>query len=173
MKSEILNSTIQDIDEIFRLYNIATEYQKKKFSDNLWPKFERSLVEAEINERRQWKLVIDDTIACVWATAFSDPQIWEEKDKDPSVYIHRIATNPEFRGRNFVSEIVKWANTYAQQHNKSYIRLDTCGNNKKLINHYKKSGFDFLGISKIKSSEGLPSHYNNADVCYFQIELNS
>ena len=52
----IINSTIKDIDEIFRLYKIATEYQRAKKTVVVWPEFERQLVETEIAENRQWKL---------------------------------------------------------------------------------------------------------------------
>ena len=167
----ITYSTIEDIDEIFRLYGIATNYQKDKFPGNVWPQFDQSLIETEIQEQRQFKLVINDTIACVWAITFNDPQIWEEKDADPAIYIHRIATNPEFRGQQFVTKIVAWAKKYARKQQKQFVRLDTCGNNAGLITHYQKCGFTFLGISKIKSDKGLPSHYHNADVCYFEIKL--
>ncbi len=61
----------------------------------VWPKFERSLVETELAENQQWKLMMDDVIACVWATTLSDAEIWEDRNKDAAVYIHRIATNPE------------------------------------------------------------------------------
>ena len=118
-------------------------------------------------------MVIDEQIACVWAISFTDPQIWEERDKDPSIYIHRIATNPDFRGRQFVSELVEWARGYAKFHQKEFIRLDTCGNNEKLIKHYTNCGFDFLGIVQLKSADELPSHYQDADVCLFQIKINA
>jgi GNAT superfamily N-acetyltransferase len=170
-KLNIINSTFEDIDTIFSLYKIATDYQKDRFPDNIWPEFERSLVETEITENRQWKLLIDNEIACVWAITFSDPQIWEERNNDPAIYIHRIATNPKFRGQKFVTKIVEWAREYAISQNKSFIRMDTCGDNKVLINHYVNCGFDFLGINKIASSEGLPSHYHDADVCLFEIKL--
>jgi hypothetical protein len=49
---------------------------------------------------------MNNEIACVFATTFSDPLIWEKRDTDPSVYIHRIATNPNFRGNNLVAAIV-------------------------------------------------------------------
>lgn len=168
---EIQNSSIKDIDEIFRLYRLASQYQKKTFPENQWPEFDRKMVEKEIIENRQFKLVIEDQIACVWAITFSDPEIWEEKNKDPAVYIHRIATNPNFRGNNFVSIIAGWARDYANAKEKKYVRLDTCGNNTRLIEHYKKSGFEFLGMQKLKNSTGLPAHYINADVCYFEMEL--
>ncbi len=128
----INNSTFDDINEIFRLYHVATEYQKTQQAV-LWPEFERSIVEKEIKEKQQWKIEIDRNIACVFATTFDDPLIWEEKNKEPSVYIHRIATNPSYRGNNLVVEIVKWAKAFAQQNNKKFIRLDTVGENKKLI----------------------------------------
>ena len=167
---KIYNSQIQDIDNIFELYKIATDYQQQK-SMVAWPNFKKTLIEKEIHENRQWKLIIDQQIACVWATTFSDPQIWEAKNIDPAVYIHRIATNPNFRGYNFVDQIVKWAKQHAIQNNKQFVRLDTCGENMGLINYYKKCGFDYLGIWKLKSSEGLPAHYVDAAVCFFQIEL--
>ena len=126
---EIENCTMKDIDEIFRLYKIASAYQQSKQSVVVWPEFERKLVETEIAENRQWKLIINNEIACVWATTFSDEQIWEERNADPAIYIHRIATNPDFRGNNFVAEIVKWAKEYAKENGKDFVRLDTLGNN--------------------------------------------
>ena len=84
----IQNSTITDIDEIFSLYTIATDFQKSKFSVH-WPEFKRDLIETEIRENRQWKMIIDGRIACIWTTTFSDPQIWGERDRDPALYIHQ------------------------------------------------------------------------------------
>lgn len=170
---KIHNSTFEDITEIFRLYALATEYQKTIFPENTWPSFERTLVENEIQQQRQFKIVVDGQIACIWAISFHDPQIWEERDKDPSIYIHRITTNPEFRGQQFVSEIVNWAKRYAKSYQKKFIRMDTCGNNQKLIQHYKKCGFNFLGMVQLQCTDELPSHYQDADVCLFEIKLNS
>ena len=168
----IVNSTLEDIPEIFRLYKLATDFQKIKFPGNLWPDLEENFIITEINENRQFKLLIENQIACIWALTFNDPQIWEEKDNNSSIYIHRIATNPEFRGNNFVKIIVDWSKKYAIKEDKKFIRLDTCGRNDRLINHYQNCGFNFLGIKKIKDSSELPSHYHDAEVCYFEIELN-
>lgn len=166
----IKNSNPQDIDEIFRLYRLASEHQKTRFHV-VWPEFERPMVETEIKESRQWKLIIDNQIACIWATTFEDEQIWEDRAQDPAVYIHRIATNPEFRGRNLVQIIVDWARTYAKQNQKSFIRLDTVGNNTKLISLYKNCGFSFLGLFDLKTTDGLPDHYQLGPACLFEIEL--
>lgn len=169
---KIETSRIADLAEILRLYKEATKLQKIKFPGNQWPEFSRDLIIKELGENRQFKIVIDKQIACIWAVTFSDPEIWEEKNFDPSIYIHRIATNPNFRGNNFVAEIVSWAKDYALQHSKKFIRLDTCGDNTKLIAHYRNAGFNFLGMKKLKDATGLPQHYVDADVCYFEIGLD-
>lgn len=167
---EIQNSTSNDIDEIFRLYKIATDFQKTKFIIH-WPEFERNLIETEIAEDRQWKMVVNNKIACVWATTFSDPEIWEKRNSDPAVYIHRIATNPDFRGQNLVQKIVEWSKRYALTNSKNFIRLDTVGDNPGLISYYAKCGFDFLGLSKLENTAGLPAHYDNATVSLFQMKV--
>lgn len=168
---KIENSTTEDIDEIFRLYKLAADYQRSKKTVVVWPEFERSLVETEIAENRQWKLLMNDTIACVWAITFSDAQIWGEKNNQPAVYIHRIATNPDFRGNDFVGMIVTWAKEYAAQQQKEYVRLDTIGNNTKLIEVYTRAGFEFLGLYDLKDVSGLPVHYSQGPACLFEIKL--
>ena len=166
----IINCVKEDIDEIFRLYKVATNYQKQRYKMH-WPEFDKNMVADEIAENRQWKLIIDEQIACIWATTFTDPLIWEERNIDPSIYIHRIATNNQFRGRNFVTDIVKWAKDYASLNNKIFVRLDTTGFNEKLITHYEKCGFTFLELRRLKNTEGLPEHYHNADISLFELKV--
>lgn len=169
---QIENSTIDDISEIFRLYRMASDYQRQKQAVVVWPEFAPELVETEIAENRQWKLMINGQIACIWAITFSDEQIWEEMNSDAAIYIHRIATNPDFRGQNFVNTIVEWAKEYALKQNKDFVRLDTIGNNQGLIKHYTNAGFEFLGMFDLKDTRGLPAHYHNGSAALFQIRLH-
>lgn len=169
---EIADSTLSDVTEIFRLYRHATELQKTKMCVT-WPLFERHLIETEIRENRQWKLLLNGEIACIWATCFTDPLIWEERDEEPSVYIHRIATHPDYRGNNLVLHIVGWAKEYARTNGKQYIRLDTVGQNEALIAYYKRCGFAYLGLKKLKNTRQLPAHYHDASVALFEIKLST
>ena len=157
---QIQNSTIDDLEFIFDLYRSATAYQKERFISH-WPEFDRDMV---INE-------IEGEIVCIWATTFSDPLIWVDKDADPSVYIHRISTNPNCRGKAYVKQIVVWAKLYAIQNNKKFIRLDTVGENQKLIEHYTSFGFSFLGLSQLTNTADLPMHYHNATVSLFELSV--
>jgi hypothetical protein len=130
---EIQNSTIEDLDFIFGLYRAATAYQKERFISH-WPEFDREMVSNEIFEKRQWKLIIEGEIVCIWATTFSDP-------------------------------------LYAIQNNKKFIRLDTVGENQKLIQHYTSFGFNFLGLSQLTNTADLPKHYHNATVSLFELSV--
>ncbi len=117
-------------------------------------------------------MLIDGEIACLWAITFNDEQIWEERDNTKSIYIHRIATHPKFRGNNYIAKIVAWAKVYARSVEKQFIRLDTLGDNTKLIEHYQNAGFEFLGMFDLKNTDLLPDHYQDQPVCLFQIDLS-
>ncbi|RZK24549.1 MAG: GNAT family N-acetyltransferase [Hymenobacter sp.] len=167
---QLLLSTPADSDEIFRLYRLAAAYQAATPGATVvWPDFKRAMVEKELAEGRQWKLLLGDTIACVWAITFDDPQIWAAKNADPAVYIHRIATNPACRGRGLVKDIVQWAKDYARQHQKRFVRLDTIGENHGLIAHYTACGFTYLGLAELTDTAGLPAHYHDATVSLFEL----
>ena len=168
----ITNSTPEDTDTIFKLYDDAVAFQKI-VSNKQWQGFERSLVETEIREGRQWKIVIDGQVACIFAITFNDPLIWKEKDADPAIYIHRIVTNPEFRGGAYVSEIVNWAKGYAKSISKKFIRMDTWGDNEKLKEYYVRSGFSYIGNTLMENTEGLPKHYEGLSLSLFEIEVES
>jgi DNA-binding MarR family transcriptional regulator len=166
----ILNCTKADIPAIMQLYEQAIALMKSRKQVH-WRHFPQSMIEEEIKEKRLWKLTDGNNIICIWTTTFSDPIIWEEKNADPAVYLHKITTAPAFRGNNWAGVIVQWAKDYARKYQKQYVRLDTVGNNRSLIAHYEKNGFTFLGSKKLQTTEGLPAHYQEGDVCFFEIML--
>jgi len=171
VNGRIDNCTLKDRDTILSLYKSARDLQTQK-GMVVWPIFEKKIIEKEINDQRQWKLLIEDDIACNWAITFSDKEIWGEKDKDDAIYIHRIATNPLFRGNRYIDRIVSWAKEYAKQKAKQFIRLDTLGNNTGLIKHYTSAGFQFLGMFELADTSNLPGHYQvEPNCCLFEIDL--
>lgn len=168
---EIKNCILPDVSEILFLYEAARQLQTQR-KMVVWPPFENSFIEIEITEKRQWKIVIENVIACNWAISFADKEIWGDKDKNDSIYIHRICTHPLFRGNRYIEKIVEWAKGYATQSGKQFIRLDTLGNNTKLIQHYTSAGFTFLGMHLLTETAGLPGHYQNEpNCCLFEIDL--
>lgn len=164
---KIENSDLNDVSKIIELYRLATIFMKSK-QQVAWPEFAQEMIIEEIDELRQWKILIDDEIACIWATALNDELIWGDKNNEPSVYIHRITSNPKFRGQNFVKHIVDWADNYCRENHLQYVRMDTVGLNKALIGHYENNGFQFLGTKALSNVDELPEHYSKGPVCLFQ-----
>ena len=166
----ITNSELKDLDIIFQFFDAAIAYQKKN-GYPLWPKFSRSLIETEIKEKRHWKITDHNEVLCVFSVMYSDPVIWGEMDKDPSVYLHRIAINPGFKGKEMVKIIKDWAMQHAKENNKKYLRMDTWGNNETIRNYYIKCGFNYIGQQHLKRTEGLPEHYGGNLLSLFQNEV--
>ena len=126
----------------------------------------------EIKEQRQWKIVENDEIVCIFVLTFSDALLWKEKDAQPAIYIHRIVTNPKFRGGFYVNDIIHWAKVYCKTHQKDFIRLDTWGDNQKLMDYYSKCGFNYLETISLTGANtiGLPVHYKGT-LALFEIAV--
>lgn len=167
---QIINSTAADIDTIFEFYDMAIAHQKKVFHKH-WQGFSLELVQQEVEEERQYKILIDGQVASIFAVTFNDPQIWEERDAQPSIYIHRIVTHPDFRGYGFVNAIIDWAKDYAKNNAIEYIRMDTWADNEKLLNYYTGCGFNHVGSIKIAPDSGLPKHYEGISLNLFEIKV--
>ncbi len=167
---EITTSQNKDIDTIFDLYEAATNFQKK-VGTNSWKGFERKMIEEEIAEKRHFIIRESNQISATFVLAFSDPIIWKEADKESAVYIHRIATHPDFRGRNYVQKITNWVIDYARKLEKNYVRLDTTSGNELLNQYYIKSGFTYKGISEIEWTKELPEHYKEGAFALFEIKI--
>jgi DNA-binding MarR family transcriptional regulator/ribosomal protein S18 acetylase RimI-like enzyme len=155
---QFVNCQITDLPTIFGLYDQAIAYQKTVFHKQ-WLGFDQAMIEAEVRENRQWKGLVGGEVACIFAVSFSDAQFWGELDREPAIYLHRIVTNPAFRGGGYVRHIVDWAKPYARQLGKAYVRLDTWGDNQKLIDYYVAHGFAYLKTITLGQLVGLPKHY--------------
>jgi GNAT superfamily N-acetyltransferase len=167
---QIVNSLPSDMDLIFHLFESAVAYQQKN-NYELWPRFSRELIQAEMDEKRHWKIMEGENMAGIFSVMYSDPVIWGyERDREPSVYLHRIATNPDFKGKCMMRLIKDWALEHARQNGKKYVRMDTWGHNENLRAYYVSCGFNYIGQHTLVDAEGLPSHYGGSFLSLFQLE---
>ena len=154
----ILSCNASDLDTLFWFYDQAIAYQKKVFNKH-WLGFERDRVLQEIAEERQFKVILDGDVAAVFVITNNDPLIWKELDKDKAVYLHRIVTHPDHRGKGIVPMIVSWAREFCRTHDLDFIRLDTWLDNSRLIGYYESCGFQFVRNAILDDLSDLPSHY--------------
>jgi ribosomal protein S18 acetylase RimI-like enzyme len=167
---EIINATLEDLETLMGLYDSAIAHQKA-VSDLYWKGFDIDKVTKEIEENRQWKIMIDGKVACAFMTAFNDRAIWDERDGEPSIYLHRISTNPDFRGRGFVKLITDWAIDYAKANQIEYVRLDTWQDNTKLHQLYLNVGYTYVGKKLMVPAEDQPRHYWGTTLGLFEIKV--
>ena len=87
------------------------------------------------------------------------------------MYIHRIVTNPKFRGRGYVAKIVDWAREHAAENDLRYIRMDTWADNLKLKDYYTGCGFEWKGTVSPEDSPTMPAHYRGIHLGLFEMDL--
>lgn len=160
----------RDLGLIFDLYDKAIEFQKTVF-DKQWLGFDADLVNREIAEGRLWKILDDGGVGCIYSVAYEDPFIWGETSHVSAMYIHRIVTNPKFRGRSYVRKIVDWAREHAVENGLRYIRMDTWADNLKLKEYYLGCGFAWKGTVTPEDSPTMPAHYRGIQLGLFEMDL--
>jgi ribosomal protein S18 acetylase RimI-like enzyme len=167
---QITRSELSDIHSIFRLFCDAIEYQRQHGFE-LWPLFDRKMIETEIEEGRHWKIIINDEIACVFSVLYSDPLIWKELDKNNAVYLHRIATSKNHKGKSLITLVRDWAIEHARQSGRHFVRMDTWGNNANMRDYYIRHGFTFLKQQYLDQENGEIPHYGGPVLSLLQIEV--
>ena len=157
----ITNTAIDDLDILEALFDEAIAYQRSRFAGHVWQGMNRPLITSEIETQLHWKIVDEGQIACFFSMLYTDPLVWDHRDAEPSLYLHRIVTNPAFRGRGYVKEIIAWANEFGRAAGKKYLRLDTGRDNRRLNDYYQECGFVFCGIKRFDDDgdPAVPRHY--------------
>ena len=166
----IINCDEKDIGLLNRFYDWGRELQKAR-SKHHWKHFETATLLREISEKRQWKLVDDGEPVAVFLTAYEDPWIWGEDGKQPAVYLHRIVSHPDHRGKNLLGRIINWAKAHAREKNLQFLRMDTWGDNPALLNYYIKFGFELVRIVNPEDTSNLPAHYDCISLGLLEMKL--
>jgi ribosomal protein S18 acetylase RimI-like enzyme len=165
----IIPSTPEDIPSIRELVDAAIAYQKLKFGKH-WHGLNEAALIKEIGRQLHWKIMEGDQIASFFSIAFTDALVWDERDADPAIYLHRIVTNPAFRGRGYVPLITDWAETHGREAGLTFIRLDTNRDNARLNAYYQKCGYRFCGIKTFHDLDNpeIPKHYFGSGLSLYE-----
>ena len=137
----------------------------------VWEVIDHTAIENDIKLGLQYKIIIGNTIACVFSIQFSDPHIWGQKDKEEAVYLHRIVTNPQFKGLHLFENVKAFATAIALQSGLKFLRMDTWADNQQLINYYLHSGFRFVGNYTTGDTLSLSLPNRNLRVALLEMPL--
>ncbi|MFO1368944.1 MAG: GNAT family N-acetyltransferase [Marinagarivorans sp.] len=75
-----------------------------------------------------------------------DLDFWSEIKEDNSLYIHKLAVLPKYKGFGYGYRAIDLVKELAELNNKKYIRLD-CDCRQGLISFYEKYGFSLVSKS--------------------------
>ena len=168
---EILNTALSDLAEIYKFFEHSIHYQEKN-GYPVWRNYDKNAIAKDIEEKNQYKVVVDLKTAIVFSVRYSDKIIWRDLDTGNSIYLHRIVVNPEFKGQRLFGSILNWVIEHAKQKGLSSIRMDTWAANPTIINYYKGFGFDFVENYTTPDSEELPAHNRKLSLTLLEYEIS-
>lgn len=166
-------TAIDDLPAIRELFMAAIGYQKEKFGKH-WHGLNEPVLLREIGEGMHWKIVEGGQIAAFFSIALDDALIWDERNADPAIYLHRIVTNPAFRGKGYVRHITEWAIEYGRAAGLRFVRLDTDRANARLNDYYRECGYTFCGIKVFHdvNDSRVPRHYFGSGLSLYEIRIS-
>jgi ribosomal protein S18 acetylase RimI-like enzyme len=167
---EILNTQMTDLPQIFALFEHSIQYQEKN-GYPVWRNYDRNAIIKDIENKNQYKIVIDEKTAIVFSVCYTDKVIWREFEKGDSVYLHRIVVNPDFKGQRLFGKILDWAVEHCKQKELQNIRMDTWAANPTIADYYKSFGFRFVEDYTTPDSLELPVHNRNLALTLLEYKI--
>ncbi|HEY4629571.1 MAG TPA: GNAT family N-acetyltransferase [Flavobacterium sp.] len=171
MKSYIIENTIEsDLQLICWMFDEAILYQKLK-NYPVWNGYDVAVLQNDIAQKIQYKIVVNGEIACIFSVCYTDPIIWGKKDKGDAIYLHRIVVNPKHKGQKHFEKIFAWAKNHAIENDFNFIRMDTWADNPTIISYYCSFGFEFLTNFTTPNTADLPVQHRNLQLALLEYNI--
>lgn len=168
---KIENTTFSDLEFIYKLFDHSIQYQERN-GYPVWRNYDKGALIKDVENKNQYKIIIDSQIGIVYSVCYADQVIWRGKEKGDSIYLHRIVVNPAFKGQKLFGLILGWAIEHSKQKGLKFIRMDTWADNPIIIDYYKGFGFTFIGNYTTPDSLELPSHNRNLALALLELQLH-
>lgn len=166
-RTKIINTTHDDLETIYNLFESAIAYQQKN-TYPVWKGYDKAALTKDIEEGNQYKITIGADIAMLFSVCYSDPLIWGERESGDALYLHRIVVNPEFKGKKLFAMVLAWSIFHGRLNNLPLIRMDTWADNPIMINYYKSFGFRYVDECTTPDSEELAVQNRNLKVALLE-----
>jgi GNAT superfamily N-acetyltransferase len=157
---QVLHTDIRDLPDIFEMFAHSILYQEKNGYPS-WRNYDRSAIIKDIENKHQFKVILDNEIAIVFSIRYDDKIIWRTRDNGESIYLHRIVVNPAFKGQKLFGRILDWALRHCKEKGLTTIRMDTWADNPTIIEYYQRFGFRIIENFTTPDTVELPVHNRN------------
>ncbi len=170
MLCTVVNTQTADLPFIYRLFDAAIMYQKRN-GYPVWPDYDKAVLQQDVVDQRQFKVVSGDKIAGVFSVCYDDVVVWRERDQANAIYLHRIVVNPDFKGQKLFGKVLRWAEQHAVEKQRPLIRMDTWADNPIIIAYYQSFGFRIIDHFTTPDSEALPVQQRGNRVVLLEYEV--
>lgn len=157
---EISNTQMADLPEVYEFFEHSINYQEQR-GYPVWKNYDKNAIIKDIENKNQYKVIVDSKTAIVFSVCYSDKIIWRDHEQCDSVYLHRIVVNPDFKGKKLFGIILEWTTQHAKEKGLKNIRMDTWAANPTIIDYYKGFGFHFVENYTTPDTIELPVHNRN------------
>lgn len=169
---QILKTTPEDLKKVKWLFSEAMKL-KNRAHYTVWKAIDQNTLIEDIEAGLQYKIVIQKEIVCIFSIQFEDRYIWDNRDQNDAIYLHRVVTHPDFKGQRLFQKVLDWTIQFAIKHQKSYIRLDTMAVNKSLQDYYLSYDFEYIKTQKTPNLPELPLQNRNQELALFELKIES
>jgi GNAT superfamily N-acetyltransferase len=166
----VKNTEVTDLPQVYELFDHSIKYQEER-GYPVWKNYDQNAIVNDIENKNQYKVVVDSKIGIVFSVCYTDKIIWRHFEKGDSIYLHRIVVNPVFKGQKLFGVIHEWAIEHCKQKGLKNIRMDTWAANPTIINYYKGFGFNFVENYTTPDTAELPVHNRNLALTLLEYEI--
>ena len=122
-----------------------------------WTTFPEAIIAADMADARHFMGMRDDGVCSgYFSVVWRDEAIWQDRDRNDAIYIHRMCGNTAARGERFAALVFDWAIRFAIGAGRAFVRMDTWAENARLIAYYERCGFIRVGTRVIGDEPRLP-----------------
>lgn len=168
----IINTEVSDLPLVFELFEHSITYQEQR-GYPVWKNYDKDAIRKDVEDKNQYKVVIDSAVGIVFSVGYTDKIIWRELDKGDSIYLHRIVVNPDCKGKKLFGAILDWAIAHLKEKKLRSIRMDTWAANPTIINYYRSFGFSVIENYTTPNTEELPVHNRNLSLTLLEFRPES
>jgi len=150
-------ATFEDVDSIMGIIIQAQEALKLAKIDQ-WQNQYPNVITIEEDIISEYGYVVEEN-HCIVATvaySFDGDENYEKpvegvwKTEKPYAVIHRIAVHQTYQGKGISLFLMQELTSLARERNMKAIRVDTHCDNIKMQTYLRKTGFDYMGIIRLK-----------------------
>jgi GNAT superfamily N-acetyltransferase len=165
----VLPASGADFEAVVNLLAAARSWQRTMGVD-VWQQFDPAQIAADISRGCVYVGKAGDALCATVTLLESDPLVWGP-DGGRALYIHKLASSRDERGRGAGARIIAWVRDMARQRDKRWLRLETWRENRKMRAYYERQGFRHVRDQFFPPDSALPADYRGTYKSLYQLEL--